>query len=537
MTPPPSNNTQQGRGGKNPRLVSRPVATRWLIAWLCLIASIPPPQQQVAGVHLHGRVPSPATVVAASAQTSASGAAAAAGAAQRELQYVVREEAPPDTFVGDVAKDAGLYEKYGTGIVRKLRFSFLNHPTIGGDEAGGGGLAFQNGTGVILTRGRIDRETACARDEDVCKIRLDIAVQPMAYFQIIKAAVEILDVNDNAPVFDPARRTYELVESAPSSAGTAAAAAAATATATAAGLAAAGLAVPAAFDADSAQFSVVRYQLQAASSHHHHHHIVPSFVNHYHHQQPFELRTAKKPDGSTDVRLVLARPLDREVQDVHHLRVVAVDGGAPPRSGTIDVTVIVLDANDNAPVFDRETYDASITENDVAGAEVVRVHASDADLGANADVTYALGAAAQAQYGDVFAVDRKSGVVRVVGAVDYETTPVYHLMVTAADGGQPEAMTVDAMVVIRVLDVNDNAPQITVNTLATSDARSAAVPEDADVGTFVAHVIARDPDAGRQSNCMLTNGSGEGVFALQRMFDMEYQVTSLRCILSSVPTR
>jgi len=57
------------------------------------------------------------------------------------------------------------------------------------------------------------------------------------------------------------------------------------------------------------------------------------------------------------VRLVLVEPLDRETSDTHRLTVVAYDGASPSRSGAIDVTVIVLDSNDNAPVFTRNSYE------------------------------------------------------------------------------------------------------------------------------------------------------------------------------------
>jgi len=55
----------------------------------------------------------------------------------------------------------------------------------------------------------------------------------------------------------------------------------------------------------------------------------------------------EKLDGSIEVRLVLARHLDRERRDVHRLTVVAVDGGVPARTGSLDVAVVVLDANDD----------------------------------------------------------------------------------------------------------------------------------------------------------------------------------------------
>jgi len=74
------------------------------------------------------------------------------------------------------------------------------------------------------------------------------------------------------------------------------------------------------------------------------------------HSDTFDLREIRKPDstsGSGELRLVLVRPLDRERVDSYRLRIMAADGGAPSRSGVVDVFVDVLDVNDNSPVFER----------------------------------------------------------------------------------------------------------------------------------------------------------------------------------------
>jgi len=57
----------------------------------------------------------------------------------------------------------------------------------------------------------------------------------------------------------------------------------------------------------------------------------------------------KKLDGSIEVRLVLMRHLDRERRDIHRVTVVAVDGGIPAQTGSLQVSVIVLDANEYNP--------------------------------------------------------------------------------------------------------------------------------------------------------------------------------------------
>lgn len=166
----------------------------------------------------------------------------------------------------------------------------------------------------------------------------------------------------------------------------------------------------------------------------------------------------------------------------------------------------------------------TVTENIAVGTTVVQVTAHDRDIGDNAAITYFLSASSQLVYGDVFSVDELTGDVIVTGKVDRERAAVYHVMVGARDSG-PEPLVAEATVVIKVDDVNDNAPTATINTLTASDTEVASVQEDASPGTFVGHVIVRDPDRGASGrfNCSVT-GDGASYFRLQRMFGAEYHI-------------
>jgi len=99
------------------------------------------------------------------------------------------------------------------------------------------------------------------------------------------------------------------------------------------------------------------------------------------------MQTQRKLDGSTDVQLILTSALDRELRDLYEVKVVAYDGGSPPRSGTVDVTVTVTDANDNGPVFEYSSYEVTVDENIDVGTTVAKVTAFDADDGINAQVS------------------------------------------------------------------------------------------------------------------------------------------------------
>jgi len=93
------------------------------------------------------------------------------------LHYAVHEELQIGTQIADVVADAGLH-KFGVEALRTMRFRLLNQPT--------GGLVIGNTTGILSVGSRLDREQLCLGVDDSCQLRLDVAVQPMAYFQIIK---------------------------------------------------------------------------------------------------------------------------------------------------------------------------------------------------------------------------------------------------------------------------------------------------------------------------------------------------------------
>jgi len=133
----------------------------------------------------------------------------------------------------------------------------------------------------------------------------------------VQVKVEIVDVNDNAPVFPERRISHDISELAEP--GTS-------------------LAVPAATDLDSGRNAIYRYD------------VVPR-------DGKFELTSRATADGSTDLRLVLRDRLDRELEDRYLVTVLAVDGGDPPKTGSVEINITVVDANDNNPQFDNSSYE------------------------------------------------------------------------------------------------------------------------------------------------------------------------------------
>ncbi len=395
---------------------------------------------------------------------------------QGEIRYNISEELQPGTFVGNVIQDADLGTRFGDDRVAQMKIRFLSKPDLD--------LTIEENSGVIRTGGRIDRDEICP-SQDECDFKLDmVAIIPGTNFlEIIKASVSVIDMNDNWPNFPVTELREQIIESADR--GTS-------------------FLIPTPADPDSGRLGIQSYVLQPASD-------------------VFTLVVNKKMDGAIEVRLVLEGELDREVQDTYEFQIIAHDGGDPPKSGSIDVIITVEDANDNDPVFDNSTYEVSLYENVPVGTTIIQVHATDKDKGRYGQVLYRFSPTTEENYGHVFGITNTTGEVFVKGIIDYEVNSIYHLSISAYDQG-PDSLPGDTTVIVKVQDINDNAPQITVNTLAATGTDTASIVEDADLDTFVAYITVIDPDSGvnGQFSCSLNDNH----FSLKRIGQGEYKVVT-----------
>ena len=393
------------------------------------------------------------------------------------LEYYMLEELPPNSLVGSLIHDFGLDHKYSPAVLGQLRFSFLTQPNFDRPY-----FAIDETSGDIYITHRVDRERICARQVD-CVVKFDVAVQPIQFFQIVKVKVEIVDINDNAPAFPEKRVHHQISEFA--ELGT-------------------GFVVPAATDLDSGRNGVHRYELLPADG-------------------KFELTVRTTADGGTDLRLVLRERLDRETEDRYVVSVLAVDGGDPAKTGSIVVNVTVQDSNDNNPHFENASYEVWVAENVPVGTVILKVRARDRDAGQNAVIVYEFSKHTAQEYGHLFGIKSETGKIYLKNNLDFEsgTGAIYLLSVTANDRG-PDSLPAHAAVVVRVEDVNDHAPQISVNTLTS--ASFAEVKENADIGTFVAHLSVVDADSGNNGKflCAVDNQN----FALQQIYASELKLVT-----------
>uniref|UniRef100_A0A8C5FWR0 Cadherin EGF LAG seven-pass G-type receptor 1 n=1 Tax=Gadus morhua TaxID=8049 RepID=A0A8C5FWR0_GADMO len=193
-------------------------------------------------------------------------------------------------------------------------------------------------------------------------------------------------------------------------------------------------------------------------------------------------------DPRSGVVRTRARP-DREATARYQLVVRADDQGRDPgpRSATATVHISVEDENDNAPQFSERRYEVRLQEDLPAPNRVVQVQASDPDQGPNGLVHYSI---VSGNVRGQFYIHGPTGVIDLVGPLDYEAVREYHLRIRAQDGGRPPRANATGLVVVRVLDANDNAPMF------VSTPFQASVPESAAAGASLIHIQAMDADAG-----------------------------------------
>lgn len=163
----------------------------------------------------------------------------------------------------------------------------------------------------------------------------------------------------------------------------------------------------------------------------------------------------------------------------------AVDSGFNLATNLAVVEVNVT-LNNVEPIFDEPSYTASVSEAAVIGTNVVRVSATDADSGSNAEITYSIVSSSTPV---PFSINSSSGYITLTGSLDYETTQSYDLTVTASDSGRP-MRSASVPVTILIININEDTP--TFNQVQYA----ATICEGTPVGYEILTIVAEDDDAG-----------------------------------------
>uniref|UniRef100_T1IXK9 Cadherin domain-containing protein n=1 Tax=Strigamia maritima TaxID=126957 RepID=T1IXK9_STRMM len=158
----------------------------------------------------------------------------------------------------------------------------------------------------------------------------------------------------------------------------------------------------------------------------------------------------------------VAKKIDREQFSWLNFSVLATDSGIPPKASVVNVSVQVLDENDNNPIFEQSETNFSIPEDADPGTKVGVIRAKDADSGVYGKITYLLDKKTSV---GKFTIDPNLGVLVVADKLDRETRDNYNLIVEAWDNYQygfsnRESRNAFKQVFIKVLDVNDQVPLI-----------------------------------------------------------------------------
>ncbi|XP_034037004.1 protocadherin beta-16-like isoform X2 [Thalassophryne amazonica] len=211
---------------------------------------------------------------------------------------------------------------------------------------------------------------------------------------------------------------------------------------------------------------------------------------------PFVLKTSTNNFYS----LVTDSELDRERSSEYNITVTCSDEGVPSLSSSVTLTLQISDVNDNAPVFDKSSYEAYIVENNTPGLSIFTVKATDADWNQNARVSYILedSSVNGVSVSSYVSVSADSGVIHAVRSLDYEQIKDFKFRVKAQDGGSPP-LSSNVTVKIVIQDQNDNAPQVLYPVQTGGSVVAEMVPRSADVGYLVTKVVAVDVDSGQNA--------------------------------------
>ncbi|XP_071313465.1 protocadherin alpha-3-like isoform X14 [Trachinotus anak] len=354
--------------------------------------------------------------------------------ASAQIRYSISEEVKEGSVVGNIAKDLGIDK--ATLKDREYRIVGSSTEPL---------FHLNKDDGILYVSRNVDREEICERSNE-CVINLKTVLEnPL---EIHYVAIEVLDVNDHSPVFPEKEKRLEIFEST---------------------LPGARFQLQPARDPDGGQFSVQRYKLS--------------------HNDHFRLEVKERGEDRKMPFLILQKQLDRESMRDHKLLLSAIDGGRPARSGTIEILIEVLDVNDNSPVFTQDVYSAILNENAAPGTLIIQVNATDLDESTNSEIVYSFGKEVDVNVQKLFNIDSETGEIKVIGVIDFEEKKSYEIDIQASDKGSVPLST-DKTVIIKIIDLNDNTPEIEVTSFSKS------VPEDSRTGTTVALISVNDLDSG-----------------------------------------
>ncbi|XP_050347268.1 protein dachsous isoform X2 [Nymphalis io] len=374
--------------------------------------------------------------------------------------FRVREDVRSGTIVGNL--------KATTGGKQLVRYSIVS-----GDVDNR--FTIEPHTGAIRTSGQLDRETTSSY-----LLNVKAAVGNPASYDQTQVQITLEDVNDNAPEFGTSSVRVSVAES--TAIGSVVYAARAT-------------------DEDDGKNSQITYSLVSATG--------PSNT------------FAVNPQHGL---VTLLRSLDYENLVRHTLIISAKDNGSPQLSANLTLAVDVQDVNDNAPIFEHETYSTNVLESDAVNSKILEIQAIDKDTGNNARITYRVVSENNTNE-EHFKVQPTTGWVYLAKPLDRETIAKHKMTIIATDNGIPP-LSATASLIVNVVDANDNDP------VFSQTAYEFRVEENQKAGAFVGKISATDADLEDNAairfslfpvNTSFVVNPNTGIITTKEILDREYK--------------
>ncbi|XP_030643944.1 protocadherin-18a [Chanos chanos] len=392
--------------------------------------------------------------------------------AGKTLRYQVYEEQKAGTVIARLKEDvADVLSKLPSSVTPRFRAMLRGSASL---------LSVREQDGEISVRTKIDREKLCEKNLN-CTIEFDVLTLPTEHLQLFHIEVELLDINDNAPQFARSVIPIEISETA-----------------------AVGTRIPldSAADPDVGENSLHTYSLTSSDF--------------------FKIEILTRTDGAKYAELVVLKELDREMRSSYELQLSASDMGVPPKFGSTLLKISIADSNDNNPVFEKSSYVINLLENSPLGSLLIDLNATDPDEGTNGRIVYSFSSHVSPKIQETFKINPENGHLILVRKVDYETTSAYEVDIQAQDMG-PHSMPAHCKIVIKIVDVNDNKPEISLNLMTPGHEEVAYISEASAVDTFVALVRVDDRDSGLNGE-VVCSLHGQGHFRLQKTYEKNYMI-------------
>uniref|UniRef100_A0A8C5I7Q5 Protocadherin-8 n=1 Tax=Gouania willdenowi TaxID=441366 RepID=A0A8C5I7Q5_GOUWI len=386
-------------------------------------------------------------------------------------RYFTYEEDAPGTEIGNLSQDLKINPADDPDT--SFRFMQENNSSL---------IQMRELDGLLSVAEVIDRELLCPRTPR-CFITFDIVAFSREKFHLIHVEIEVKDINDHSPFFLHNETFLEIVENVPIESR---------------------FPLQIALDQDVGENYIQSYNISPCSH--------------------FSIDVRDREDGIRYAELVLVKELDREVEDFYTVEISASDGGLTLKSGSMMVHIKVLDFNDNSPTFEHSSLKVELNEDAPVGQRVLKVHAFDPDDGINGEVVYTLTDGVSMEAIRLFHVDPLSGDLTLKALVDYEKRGSYELSVTASDLGA-NSFPSTCKVVIEIIDVNDNAPEISIKPMTSSSDGVAYITEAAAAESFVALISTSDKDSG-SNGYVHVNLLGHDHFTLQQAYGDTFMIVT-----------